>query len=128
MLLGKTINYDDILKEINKLNQLMSRCRAKIESCRYGIYNSKLFKWVYNSDLEYYNSVYSRLLYRYKIINNLKNNFGKFITGIPVKDYKCTRKLIDLLDRLKFVEMMDKFQVQLEDISISFKDFKVHLK
>lgn len=123
----RCITYNYVLRELDCLKLKLDKYRNKIESCRYNIANSKfrIIKWLYNLDLEDYNAIYSNYLYRYKIVQNIKNNFYKFITGITYSDFINTKKLADLYDKLKLVEMVEDLKINLNDTICSLKDLKI---
>lgn len=124
----RIVTYEEVLKEIDDLGTLIDNTRKQVCKCRYNATHKKLFKWAYEYDYEYYYQKYTRLMYRYKIIQDFRYNFGHFVAGVPYKDYKYTRRLIDYLDRLKLVNAIDNLQVQIDDMTTSFKDLKVRLK
>lgn len=128
MGIAKCITYNDVLNEIYKLRHKLDYFKAKIELLRITMCQSpKWLRWLFKADLEDYNGCYSKILYRYKTLQNLKNNFYKFVTGITRSDYKKTDKLVDLLDKLKLAETVDELVVNFNGMDIALKDLKVRI-
>lgn len=122
----KCVTYNDILNELSKLDIKLNYYRSQIELTRLNMSESpKLFKWLYKADLEDYNKLYSRHLYRYKTLQNFKYNFYKFVSGISKKEYRNTKHLNELLDKLKLAEVVDTLMVNFGDMQIALKDLKI---
>ena len=128
MEMSRIVSYNEIIKECSKLNIKLNEYTSKIDLARMNFNDApKWLKWWYKMDLDDYIEIQSRLAYRYRILKSISRNYYKFVSGITRAEFKDTRKLVDLLDRLKLVEFLDMLQVQIEDNNIALKDLKVQI-
>lgn len=126
--MSKMVSYNELIKEISRLNIKLNEYNSKVDLARFNFNDApKWLKWWYKIDLDDYTNMYTMLAYRYRVLKSIKENFYKFISGITRTEFKDTRKLSILLDRLKLVEAIDTLQIQIEDNNIALKDIKVLL-
>lgn len=124
----RVISYSKIVEELDYLRVQLDLYSARIQELKMYIKRCpKIFKFLFEADLEDYTDRFQKLLYRYKTLQSVKANFYKFINGITKREFKDTRKLNELLDRLKLTELIDVCQVQIADMTTSLKDMKVRL-
>lgn len=124
----RVISYSKIVEELDYLKVQLDLYSARIQESRMCVKRCpKFFRFFFEADLEDYTHTYQKLLYRYKTLQSVKANYYKFINGITKREFRDTRKLNELLDRLKLTEIVDICQVQIADMTTSLKDMKVRI-
>lgn len=124
----RVISYSKVVEELDYLKVQLDLYSARIQELKMYIKRCpRILKFFFEADLEDSTDRFQKLLYRYKTLQSVKANFYKFINGITKREFKDTRKLNELLDRLKLTEIVDVCQVQIADMTTSLKDMKVRL-